>query len=107
MNYFESFEIPIALQVDISKLKPKFYALSRQYHPDFFTNKDEAMQAEALERSSALNKAFKTFGNASETIKYVLQLKGLLEEEEKYQLDRKSPRLNSSHGGISRMPSSA
>lgn len=33
-----------------------------------------------------LNKAFKTFQNDDETIRYVLQLKGLLEEEEKYEL---------------------
>jgi molecular chaperone HscB len=33
-----------------------------------------------------INKAYKTFKNDDETIKYVLQLKDLLEEEEKYQL---------------------
>jgi len=33
-----------------------------------------------------VNKAFKVFQNRDETIKYVLQLKGLLEEEEKYNL---------------------
>ena len=33
-----------------------------------------------------LNKAYKTFQNTDETIKYVLQLKSLLEEEEKYEL---------------------
>jgi molecular chaperone HscB len=39
-----------------------------------------------LEITANLNKAFKTFQNSDDTIKYVLQLKGLLEEEEKYQL---------------------
>jgi molecular chaperone HscB len=39
-----------------------------------------------LEKSAQLNKAFKTFQNEDETIKYVLTLKGLLEEEEKYEL---------------------
>ena len=33
-----------------------------------------------------VNKAFKIFSDTDETIKYILQLKGLLEEEEKYQL---------------------
>jgi molecular chaperone HscB len=33
-----------------------------------------------------LNKAFTTFQDPDKTIKYVLQLKGLLEEEEKYEL---------------------
>ena len=33
-----------------------------------------------------INKGYKTFQNDDETIKYVLQLKGLLEEDEKYEL---------------------
>jgi molecular chaperone HscB len=86
MNYFELFEIPVSLHPDIAQLKQKFYALSRKYHPDFYTQETEAEQAEALETSSMVNKAFKIFQNRDETIKYVLQLKGLLEEEEKYTL---------------------
>lgn len=39
-----------------------------------------------LEKSSLINMAYKIFGHADDTIKYVLQLKGLLEEEEKYAL---------------------
>ena len=41
---------------------------------------------EALEKSAMLNKAWKAFQSKDETIKYVLQLKGLLVEEEKYEL---------------------
>jgi molecular chaperone HscB len=86
MNYFELFEIPLQLKVDAAALKTKFYALSRRYHPDFFSQSSEAEQTEALEKSSLLNKAWKTFQQADDTIKYVLQLKGLLQEEEKYEL---------------------
>ena len=60
--------------------------MQKKYHPDFFTQNNEAEQDEALEKSSAINKALKVFQNKDSTIKYVLQLKGLLEEEEKYQL---------------------
>ena len=38
-----------------------------------------------MEISSQLNKALKIFKDEDQTIKYVLQLKSLLEEEEKYQ----------------------
>jgi molecular chaperone HscB len=86
MNHFELFEIPVSLQPNIQQLKQKFYALSRKYHPDFFTQENEFEQSESLEKSSQVNKAFKVFQNRDETIKYVLQLKGLLEEEEKYNL---------------------
>jgi len=86
MNYFELFNIPISLRVDAAALKNRFYELSRKYHPDFVTNGTEEEQSEALEKSSLLNKAYKTFQRQDDTIKYVLQLKGLLEEEEKYEL---------------------
>jgi len=86
MNYFELYNIPVSLHLNAADVKKKFYELSRQYHPDFFTNESKDQQADILEMSSLVNKAFKTFSNEDETIKYVLQLKGLLEEEEKYQL---------------------
>jgi molecular chaperone HscB len=86
MNYFELYDIPFALTADSAIVKKKFYELSRKYHPDFFTNDSETEQAEALEKSAAVNKAFKIFSDADETVKYFLQLKGLLQEEEKYQL---------------------
>jgi molecular chaperone HscB len=86
MNYFELFEIPLQLKVNAAALKTKFYELSRRYHPDFFSQSSDAEQSEVLEISSLLNKAWKTFQNPDDTIKYLLQLKGLLEEEEKYEL---------------------
>lgn len=86
MTYFELFEIPVQLKVDKATLPQKYFELSRKYHPDFFANAGPEAQAEALERSAGLNRAFRTFQNPDETIKYVLQLKGLLEEEEKYDL---------------------
>ena len=86
MNYFELYSIPVSFQPDQQQVKQKFYELSRKYHPDFYSNASEDEQAEVLEKSSAVNKAFKMFSNPDETVKYVLQQKGLLEEEEKYQL---------------------
>ena len=86
MNYFELFEIPVQLKVEKASLPRKYFELSRKYHPDFFVNGSEEEKATALDKSAMLNKAFKTFQHPDETIKYVLQLKELLEEEEKYQL---------------------
>src|SRR6187455_3419906 len=86
MNYFEIFGIPVQLKVDKTELPKKFFKLSRKFHPDFYANTTPSEQNKALEITANLNKAFKTFHNPDETIKYVLQLKGLLQEEEKYQL---------------------
>ncbi len=86
MTYFELFEIPVQLKVNTASLSKKFFALSKKFHPDYFANENEEAQAEALEKSALLNKAWKTFQNPDSTIKYVLQESGLLEEEEKYEL---------------------
>lgn len=86
MTYFEIFGLPVQLKVDKAGLPKRFFELSRKFHPDFYANATPSEQQRALEITANLNKAFKTFQNEDDTIKYVLQLKGLLEEEEKYQL---------------------
>src|SRR5690349_16962586 len=86
MNYFDLFDIPVQLKVDTTALSKKFFELSRKFHPDYTANESAEVQAESLDRSAQLNKAWKTFQSTDATIKYVLMEKGLLEEEEKYQL---------------------
>ncbi|HET9744690.1 MAG TPA: iron-sulfur cluster co-chaperone HscB C-terminal domain-containing protein [Chitinophagaceae bacterium] len=86
MDYFEIFGLPVQLKVDKSDLPRRFFELSRKFHPDFYANAMPGEKEKALEITANLNKAFKTFQNEDDTIKYVLRLKGVLEEEEKYQL---------------------
>jgi len=86
MNYFELFDLPVSLQVDRQILSKKYFELQKQFHPDFFTQEDEADQKEALEKSSLVNKALKVLQQPDLTIQYLLQLKGLLTENEKYAL---------------------
>jgi molecular chaperone HscB len=87
MNHFELFDLPVDFMINKDKLVSKYFELQKKYHPDFYTKGTEHEQEEALEISSQLNKALKILKDEDATIKYVLQLKGLLEEEEKYQLD--------------------
>ncbi|MCX8019105.1 MAG: Fe-S protein assembly co-chaperone HscB [Chitinophagaceae bacterium] len=86
MNYFELFGLPVQLKTDKKELSARYIRLSKQYHPDYFVHADAEQQSKALDMSAMLNQAYKILQNEDETIKYVLQLKGLLEEEEKYQL---------------------
>ncbi len=86
MNYFELFEIPVRILVDKPAITKKYVELQKKYHPDFFVQENQAIQEEALEKSSAINKAMKIFKNTDATLKYVLELKGMVEEEEKYPL---------------------
>jgi molecular chaperone HscB len=86
MNYFELFGLPVSINIDATLLTKKYVELQKQFHPDFFTQENEAAQEEALEKSSEINKALKVLKNQDATIFYLLQLKGLAAAEEKYQL---------------------
>lgn len=85
-NYFELLNLPVSLQVDKNLLRQKYLALSRHYHPDYFVNQPAEEQDKALQASAALNRALKVFSNTDDTIRYVLMQKGLMQEEEKYNL---------------------
>jgi molecular chaperone HscB len=86
MNYFEIFDLPVSPKINRSLLSKKYIELQKKNHPDFFTNSTESEQEDALILSSQINKGLKVLQNEDETIKYFLQLKGLLTEDEKYQL---------------------
>lgn len=86
MNYFELFEFEIAPIVDKSLLTKKYLQLQKQYHPDNYSLSDENEQSQSLEMSSLINKAFAVFKDDLKTIGYFLEMKGLISEEEKYQL---------------------
>jgi molecular chaperone HscB len=86
MNYFELFGIPVTLNPDPKKLRSRFIELSREFHPDFHMQADNAAKSGMLEKSAQINKAWKTFQDQDATIRYVLMSKGLMAEEEKYEL---------------------
>lgn len=86
MNYFELFSLPEKPIVDKASLSKKYFELQRKFHPDYHTDDTESEQFDILELSSAVNKAFAIFKDDQKTIAYFLQTKGLLEDEEKYNL---------------------
>jgi molecular chaperone HscB len=86
MNHFELYQIPISFKPDTSLVKKRFYQLSREYHPDFFVSGTREEKEHVLAISAQVNKAYQVFNNENDLIKYILMEKGLLQEEEKYQL---------------------
>jgi|694.fasta_scaffold84003_2 molecular chaperone HscB len=87
MTIFELYNIPLSFTPDQTAVKKIFYTLSKKYHPDFAGDSTEEEKQVLLEKSAMVNKALKIFQDQELLIKYILQEKGLLEEEEKYNLD--------------------
>jgi molecular chaperone HscB len=86
INYFDFYDLPIQFNPDQNAVKAKFYALSKQFHPDFYANESEEKQQEVLDLSTLNNKAYQTLSNPKKRLKYVLELKGIVETDEAYQL---------------------
>ena len=75
-DYYEFFDIPRALAIDIKDLEKRFYALSRQLHPDLFSRKPAREQEYALEASAILNDAYRTLRDPVARALYVLKQEG-------------------------------
>jgi molecular chaperone HscB len=86
MNYFELFGLPIGFQVDTNKLRAAFMDIQRASHPDKFAQSNSYEQDEALERSALANKGFSLLNNKDQIMPYVLELKGIIDADEKHAL---------------------
>ena len=86
MNYFEFYDLSESFTLDDAIIKKKFYQLSKQYHPDFYANEDDAKQQEILELSTLNNKAYQTLINPAKRLEYILRLHNLVSEGAKPQL---------------------
>ena len=82
MNFFEFYQIPVSFQVDAPEMKRIFYRNSKKFHPDFHTLSDDAQQVDMLEMSSLNNEAYKTLSDPDLRVRYILQLYGLLGDEQ-------------------------
>lgn len=82
MTYFEVFSLPPKLALDPAALEKAFYKLSREFHPDRFASKPEAEQAEATEKSSHLNDAYRTLRDPIRRTEYLLEQEGVELEEQ-------------------------
>jgi molecular chaperone HscB len=82
-DYFRFIGLPRKLRIDESELERSFYALSRQFHPDYFMGTSEPEQLASVERSSMLNDAYRTLRDRIARVSYLLTLEGYKEAEKK------------------------
>ena len=75
-DFFAALDSPRRLAIDGKELEKRFYALSRQLHPDLFSRKPIREQEYALEASAVLNDAFRTLKDPVARALYVLKQAG-------------------------------
>ena len=75
-DYYEFLDMPRQLAIDGKDLEKRFYALSRQLHPDLFSRKPPREQEYALDASAILNDAYRTLKDPVARALYVLKQEG-------------------------------
>jgi len=75
-DYFEFFDLPHNLAIDLKDLEKRFYSLSRELHPDRFARRSEAERERALEDSATLNDAYRTLRDPIARSLFLLKLEG-------------------------------
>ncbi|HXU07863.1 MAG TPA: Fe-S protein assembly co-chaperone HscB [Blastocatellia bacterium] len=86
-DFFAFIGLPCKLGLDEAELEKSFYALSRQFHPDYFMSASEAERQASMERSSMLNDAYRTLRDRVARAEYLLSLEGYKEAEKKAPAD--------------------
>jgi molecular chaperone HscB len=81
-DHFAIFGFPRRFEVDLPALEKRFRELSFQVHPDRFARKAPRERRIALERSTALNDAYRTLKDPLRRATYLLSLNGLKVESE-------------------------
>lgn len=75
-NYYDFFGLEHRLHLDLKELEKRFYALSRQYHPDRFSLKSREEQQYALDATAILNDAYRTLRDPLARAEYLLKENG-------------------------------
>ncbi|MEP6716140.1 MAG: Fe-S protein assembly co-chaperone HscB [Terriglobia bacterium] len=75
-DYFEFFELPRSLAIDPADLEKRFYAFSRELHPDRFARAPKDERDSAEETTAILNNAYRTLRDPVKRAMYLLKLEG-------------------------------
>ena len=75
-NYYDFFGLEHKLDLGLADLEKRFYALSRQYHPDRYTLKSREEQQYALDATAILNDAYRTLRDPLARAEYLLKENG-------------------------------
>ena len=76
LNYYDFFEIPHHLSLDLKDLEKRFYALSRRWHPDRFARSGVEERQEALDASAILNDGYRVLRDPIQRANYLLKENG-------------------------------
>ena len=82
-NFFELFNIDIAVDINKSELDEKLKALQIKFHPDKFASGSDVEKRLALQLSSHINDGYKILSDIVLRIEYILKINNFVKDESK------------------------
>ncbi|MFD2787884.1 iron-sulfur cluster co-chaperone HscB C-terminal domain-containing protein [Hymenobacter rubripertinctus] len=79
-DYFEFYGLAESFRPDEAALKRQYYALSREFHPDFHATASPGRQREILDLATRNTDAYRTLSHPDQRMAYILGRHHLLEE---------------------------
>jgi molecular chaperone HscB len=73
-NYFRLFNLEKSFSIDEELLKKRFYDLSRQFHPDFYSVRSDSERSIACDNTAHLNQALKVLSDPIKRADYLLSM---------------------------------
>lgn len=77
MDYYRVLGLAPTLQLSLPELQQRFYARSRELHPDRFARAEAYVRDAALQESSLLNDAYRVLREPAQRAEYFLKHHGL------------------------------
>ena len=74
LDYFTCMRLPRLLAIDEKQLEQTFYELSRTFHPDFYSTKEESEKSISLGNSALVNTAYRTLKDPIQRAEYLIRL---------------------------------
>lgn len=73
-NFFELFQLPITLPVDLIRLNLHYQQLQKKYHPDNYANVADSEKAEIMQKSATINVAYQILKDPIKAAEYRVSL---------------------------------
>lgn len=82
-NFFDLFELPLSLSLDVDTLEKTYKRLQRLTHPDRFAAKSDLEKKLAIQMSSRINQAYTVLKDPVKRAVYFFELQGIATDFEK------------------------
>ena len=79
-NFFELFDIDIAIDISKTELDQKVKVLQTKFHPDNFANSSDLEKRLALQLSSHINDGYKILSDLVLRVEYILKINNFVKD---------------------------